>query len=90
MKVPSTLPFLTFQGAGASSTSISWNSVAGDIGPDGKALGSYNSASVMVFAPNFVARDIAFKVTRPLFLPESSCLISQSCNHLHVLLTELM
>ncbi|KAG0631075.1 hypothetical protein M758_1G225600 [Ceratodon purpureus] len=63
VKVPSTLPFLTFQGAGASSTSISWNSIAGDTGPDGKALGSYNSASVMVFAPNFVARDIAFKNT---------------------------
>ena len=62
MKVPGTLPYLTFQGSGASSTSISWNSIASDVGPDGKALGSYNSASVMVFAPNFVARDIAFKV----------------------------
>lgn len=61
--VPSTKPYLTFQGDGANSTSISWNSIASDIGPDGQQLGSYGSASVTIFATNFVARDIAFKNT---------------------------
>ncbi|XP_073391746.1 probable pectinesterase 68 [Physcomitrium patens] len=62
VQVPRTLPYLTFQGAGAATTSISWNNIASDVGPDGKQLGSFNSATVMVFASNFIARDISFRL----------------------------
>lgn len=60
--VPRYLPFLTFQGAGSDVTFITWQDIASDVGSDGRELTAYNSASVMVFARNFVARDVAFRV----------------------------
>lgn len=66
--MPNTLPYLTFQGAGSLLTSITWQDIASNIGPDGKELTSYNSASVMVFADHFTARDIAFKVSSKYYI----------------------
>lgn len=60
--VPTTLPYLTIQGGGAGSTCISWNAIASDIGPDGQILTAYNTATVIVLANNFIAKDISFKV----------------------------
>lgn len=60
--VPADLPYLTIQGAGMGATFITWQAIASDIGPDGQPLTAYNSASVIVLANNFVAKDISFKV----------------------------
>ncbi|CAK9201558.1 unnamed protein product [Sphagnum troendelagicum] len=59
------LPYLTFQGAGADVTTITWHDIASDLGSDGQQLTAYNTASVTVFAPHFIARDIAFRNTAP-------------------------
>ncbi|KAJ7526723.1 hypothetical protein O6H91_16G020000 [Diphasiastrum complanatum] len=56
--VPINKPFITLQGKDSNITSIAWNDTA-------NATGTYNSASVAIDAPNFVARNISFWNTAP-------------------------
>ncbi|XP_074264781.1 putative pectinesterase 68 [Silene latifolia] len=67
--VPSTKPYITFQGAGKEFTVIEWHDRASDPGPDGEQLRTYRTASVTVFANYFSARNISFKNTAPAPLP---------------------
>lgn len=60
--VPAGKPFVTFQGAGLWNTEIVWHNTASDVDDFGRPLSAYNSATVSVFASNFVARNISFKV----------------------------
>nr|QIR83178.1 pectin methylesterase 20 [Cunninghamia lanceolata] len=50
---------ITFQGQGYLNTSIQWNDTANS------SHGTFFSASVTVFAPNFIARNISFQNTAP-------------------------
>lgn len=63
--ISATKPFITLQGAGMSSTYVQWHLKASDVGADGAELTAYNTASVTVFASNFIAKDITFKNTLP-------------------------
>eukprot|EP00249_Psilotum_nudum_P006918 c2015_g1_i1 orf=215-1237(+) len=63
--ISATKPFVTLQGAGRDTTFIEWNLKASDTGPDGQALTSYQTASVTVFASNFIAKDLSFANTQP-------------------------
>ncbi|KAK9148252.1 hypothetical protein Scep_007009 [Stephania cephalantha] len=67
--VPVSKPFITFQGAGRDVTVIEWHDRAGDRGPDGQQLRTYNTASVTVFGRYFSARNISFKNTAPAPMP---------------------
>ncbi|XP_043718038.1 probable pectinesterase 68 [Telopea speciosissima] len=67
--VPAKKPYITFQGEGKEVTVIEWHDRAGDRGPNGQQLRTYNSASVSVFANYFSARNISFKNTAPAPLP---------------------
>eukprot|EP00250_Pteridium_aquilinum_P007993 c17590_g1_i1 orf=170-1282(-) len=63
--VPGTKPFITLEGAGMSLTYVQWHLKASDVGSNGAELTAYNTASVTVYASNFVAKDITFKNTLP-------------------------
>ena len=54
--IPITKPFITLQGEGRNRTVITWNDTA-------DAAGTLMSASVVVKADHFIARDISFKVS---------------------------
>ncbi|KAA8521379.1 hypothetical protein F0562_012059 [Nyssa sinensis] len=60
--VPASKPYITFQGAGRDTTVIEWHDRASDLGPGGRPLNTYQSASVAVLANYFSARNISFKV----------------------------
>ncbi|GLJ43824.1 hypothetical protein SUGI_0912450 [Cryptomeria japonica] len=66
VNIPITKAFVTLEGAGADSTIIQWGDMAGTLGPDGKPLGTYNSATVAVNSPYFIAKNITFKNTAPI------------------------
>ena len=55
--VPAAKPNITFQGQGFDLTAIIWNDTANS------SHGTFNSASVSVFATGFVAKNISFMVT---------------------------
>ncbi|KAI4327123.1 hypothetical protein L6164_019622 [Bauhinia variegata] len=67
--VPTTKPYITFQGAGRDVTVIEWHDRASDPGPNGQQLRTYRTASVTVFANYFSARNISFKNTAPAPMP---------------------
>ncbi|XP_031501860.1 probable pectinesterase 68 [Nymphaea colorata] len=67
--VPKTKPYITFQGEGMGVTVIEWHDRAGDRGPSGRRIHTYNSASVIVLADHFSARNISFKNTAPAPMP---------------------
>ncbi len=48
-------PFVQLVGEGRDKTTIVFNTSAGDSGPDGKPLGTFRTATVMVTAPDFSA-----------------------------------
>ncbi|CAA2975457.1 probable pectinesterase 8 [Olea europaea subsp. europaea] len=58
--VPKTKPNITFQGQGYTSTAIVWNDTANS------SHGTFYSASVQVFATNFVANNISFMNVAPM------------------------
>lgn len=66
VNIPSTKAFITLEGDGADSTIIQWSDTAGTPGPNGKPLGTYNSATVAVNSPYFIARNITFQNTAPV------------------------
>ncbi|KAF3793362.1 putative pectinesterase 8 [Nymphaea thermarum] len=57
--IPSTKPNITLQGQGMYSTAIVWNDTANSTG------GTFFSASLTVFAPNFIAKNISFMNVAP-------------------------
>ncbi|KAM7272979.1 hypothetical protein ACFE04_027643 [Oxalis oulophora] len=59
--VPTTKPYITFQGEGREVTVIEWHDRACDRGADGQMLRTYQTASVTVYANYFSARNISFK-----------------------------
>ncbi|KAH7404828.1 hypothetical protein KP509_15G045300, partial [Ceratopteris richardii] len=59
--IPSSKPFITLKGENSALTYIQWDDNASTLGSDGKALGTYGSASVAVQADDFMALDISFK-----------------------------
>ncbi|GJV18616.1 probable pectinesterase 68 [Tanacetum coccineum] len=67
--VPASKPYITFQGEGREKTVIEWHDRASDRGPDGQQLRTYQTASVIVYASYFSARNISFKNTAPAPMP---------------------
>ncbi|KAI3823778.1 hypothetical protein L1987_05219 [Smallanthus sonchifolius] len=67
--VPASKPYITFRGEGKNTTVIQWDDQASDLGPDGQQLRTYRTASVIVYASYFSARNISFKNTTPAPLP---------------------
>ncbi|KAH7434478.1 hypothetical protein KP509_06G019100 [Ceratopteris richardii] len=63
--VPSSLSYITMQGAGMGLTIVQYNLKAADIGTDGFPLTAYNAATVSILSSNFVAKDITFQNTQP-------------------------
>ncbi|MCO5609506.1 hypothetical protein L7F22_063734 [Adiantum nelumboides] len=63
--VPSTKSFITLQGSGMNLTFVQWHLKASDTDEHGMELTAYNTASVTVYASNFVAKGITFKNTLP-------------------------
>ncbi|KAL7594513.1 probable pectinesterase 68 [Lactuca sativa] len=67
--VPESKPYITFQGEGRETTVIEWHDRASDRGADGQQLRTYQTASVIVYANYFSARNISFKNTAPAPMP---------------------
>lgn len=67
--VPSSKPFVSFIGdeTKASETIITWNNKASDLDANGNALGTYNSATVIVLADYFCATGVTFEVNFQFF-----------------------
>ncbi|KAM7505019.1 hypothetical protein LguiB_003923 [Lonicera macranthoides] len=63
VNVPRNKPNITFQGQGYTSTAIVWNDTANS------SHGTFYSASVQVFAPNFIAKNISFMNVAPIPKP---------------------
>lgn len=55
--VPRTKPNITLQGQGMESTAIVWNDTANS------SHGTFYSASIQVFSPNFIAKNLSFMVS---------------------------
>ncbi|VFQ68088.1 unnamed protein product [Cuscuta campestris] len=64
--IPPTKSFITIQGAGAECTVVQWGDTAQTIGPNGRPLGTYGSATFAVNSPFFIAKNITFKNTTPV------------------------
>ena len=58
--IPATKPYITIQGAGVNKTRITTALNANTLLPDGTHMGTFNSASVTVYASDFTACDISF------------------------------
>ncbi|XP_076928845.1 putative pectinesterase 68 [Bidens hawaiensis] len=67
--VPQCKPYITFQGEGKEKTVIEWHDRASDRGENGQQLRTYQTASVIVYANYFSARNISFKNTAPAPMP---------------------
>ncbi|KAJ7559877.1 hypothetical protein O6H91_04G106500 [Diphasiastrum complanatum] len=59
VNIPSSKPFITLQGAGGGSTTISWGDTASSSGS------TFSSATVAINSDNFIANDIGFANTAP-------------------------
>jgi hypothetical protein len=64
--VPASKPYITFEGAGRDVTVVEWHDRASDLGPDGRPIRTYNTASVTVLSNYFTAKNISFKVSTPV------------------------
>lgn len=62
VEIPATMTHITVKGAGADRTIIEWDDTADRQGPNASPLGTYASATFAVNSPNFIARNITFKV----------------------------
>ncbi|ONK68484.1 uncharacterized protein A4U43_C05F12210 [Asparagus officinalis] len=61
--------FITLQGAGADKTVVEWGDTAETPGPNGKPMGTHDSATFAVNSPYFIAKNITFKNTTPVPKP---------------------
>eukprot|EP00250_Pteridium_aquilinum_P003442 c13752_g1_i1 orf=72-1256(-) len=59
VKIPKDKPFITVEGAGMNSTTITWDDTATS------SKSTFKSATFTVMAPGFVARDLTFQNTAP-------------------------
>ncbi|CAH9101937.1 unnamed protein product [Cuscuta epithymum] len=66
VNIPATKSFITIQGAGAESTIVEWGDTAQTLGPNGRPLGTFGSATFAVNSPFFIAKNITFKNTTPV------------------------
>lgn len=62
VEIPATKAYISMEGAGAEKTVIEWDDTADRIGPKGRPLGTFGSATVAVNSPYFIAKNITFKV----------------------------
>ncbi|RWR81761.1 putative pectinesterase 53 [Cinnamomum micranthum f. kanehirae] len=63
VEIPATKAYISMEGAGAEKTVIEWDDTADRIGPKGRPLGTFGSATVAVNSPYFIAKNITFKVS---------------------------
>ncbi|KAK3138229.1 hypothetical protein QOZ80_5AG0366120 [Eleusine coracana subsp. coracana] len=61
--------FITIEGAGADKTVVQWGDTAETVGPWGRPLGTFASATFAVNSAFFVAKNITFKNTAPVPKP---------------------
>ncbi|XP_073278746.1 probable pectinesterase 53 [Primulina huaijiensis] len=66
VSIPATKSFISIEGAGADKTIIQWGDTAQTIGPIGKPLGTFGSATFAVNSPYFIAKNITVKNTAPV------------------------
>ncbi|XP_031096137.1 probable pectinesterase 53 [Ipomoea triloba] len=66
VNIPPMKSFITIQGAGADNTIVQWGDTAQTLGPNGRPLGTYGSATFAVNSPFFIAKNITFKNTTPV------------------------
>lgn len=62
IEIPSTMAYISLEGAGADKTIIEWNDTADRMGKSGRQLGTFGSATFAVNSPFFIAKHITFKV----------------------------
>ena len=62
VNIPPLKSFISIEGEGADSTIVQWGDTADTIGPNGKPLGTFSSATFAVNSPYFMAQNITFKV----------------------------
>lgn len=62
--IPASMAYVTLEGERAENTIIEWDDTADRKGKNGKPLGTYASATVAVNSPYFIAKNIAFKVSK--------------------------
>ncbi|KAJ8425963.1 hypothetical protein Cgig2_033892 [Carnegiea gigantea] len=66
VNIPPLKSFISIEGEGADDTIVQWGDTADTIGPNGKPLGTFNSATFAVNSPYFMAKNITFKNTTPV------------------------
>lgn len=66
VNIPPMKSFITIEGGGADNTIIQYGDTAQTIGPNGKPLGTFGSATFAVNSPYFQAKNITFKNTTPV------------------------
>ncbi|PHT75157.1 putative pectinesterase 53 [Capsicum annuum] len=66
VNIPPFKSFITIEGEGADNTIIQYGDTAQTIGPNGKPLGTFGSATFAVNSPYFQAKNITFKNTTPV------------------------
>ncbi|KAM7515475.1 hypothetical protein LguiA_005058 [Lonicera macranthoides] len=69
VNISSLKSFITIEGEGAEKTVVQWGDTAQTIGPNGKPLGTFGSATFAVNSPYFIAKNITFKNTFPVPAP---------------------
>ena len=62
VNIPPLKSFITIEGEGAEKTVVQWGDTAQTIGPNGKPLRTFASATFAVNSPYFIAKNITFKV----------------------------
>ena len=68
MNIPPLKSFISIIGEGAEKTIVQWGDTAKTVGPNGKPLGTFNSATFAVNSPYFMAKNITFKVSNCNYL----------------------
>ncbi|KAF3790042.1 putative pectinesterase 53 [Nymphaea thermarum] len=66
VSIPATKAFITLEGSGPDVTVVQWGDTAQTLGPNGRPLGTFNSATFAVNSPYFLARNITFQNTTPV------------------------
>lgn len=62
VNIPTLKSFITIEGAGAEKTIVQWGDTAQTLGPNGRPVGTFGSATFAVNSPYFIAKNITFKV----------------------------
>ncbi|XP_047339189.1 probable pectinesterase 53 [Impatiens glandulifera] len=74
--IPAMKSFISIEGDGADKTIVEWGDTAQTIGPNGKPLGTFGSATFAINSPFFIARNITFKNPTPV--PEPGAIGKQA------------